>query len=98
MDTDELLAIDVHVHVEVSDDGHTALPPRLIEAASKHFGADNVKPTVAEIAAYYRAARMACVLFTVDAESATGHPPISNTEIARAARPISGRAHPVRQP
>jgi hypothetical protein len=85
VNTDELVAIDVHVHVEVSDDGHTALPPRLVEAASKHFGADNAKPTVAEIAAHYREQRMACVLFTVDAESATGHPPISNTEIARAA-------------
>ncbi|HJP74404.1 MAG TPA: amidohydrolase family protein [Pseudonocardiaceae bacterium] len=85
MNLDELVAIDVHVHVEVSDDGHLALPPRLVEAASKHFGADNVKPTVAEIAAYYRELHMACVIFTVDAESATGHPPISNTEIARAA-------------
>jgi hypothetical protein len=50
MNLDVLVAIDVHVHVEVSDDGHTALPPRLVEAASRHFGADNVKPTVAEIA------------------------------------------------
>ncbi len=85
MNIDDLVAIDVHVHVEVSDDGHTALPPRFFEAASKHFGADNTRPTVAEIAAYYREQRMACVLFTVDAESATGHPPISNIEIARAA-------------
>jgi hypothetical protein len=85
MNIDELVAIDVHVHVEVSDDGHTALPPRFIDAASKHFGADNTRPTIAEIAAYYRELRIACVVFTVDAESATGHPPISNTEIARGA-------------
>ncbi len=82
MNLDELVAIDVHVHVEVSDDGHPALPPRFFDAASKHFRADNTRPTVAEIAAYYRDLHMACVLFTVDAESATGHPPIANTEIA----------------
>jgi hypothetical protein len=85
MDLDELVAIDVHVHAEISADGHTALPPRLVEAASKYFGADNTRPTADDIASRYRAARMACVLFTVDAESATGHPPIANTEIARAA-------------
>ncbi|HEV3358461.1 MAG TPA: amidohydrolase family protein [Pseudonocardiaceae bacterium] len=82
MNLDELVAIDVHVHVEVSDDGHPALPPRFFDAASRHIGADNTRPTVAEIAAYYRDLHMACVLFTVDAESATGHPPIANTEIA----------------
>ena len=85
MDLDELVAIDVHVHAEISAEGHPALPPRLAEAASKYFGAENTRPTVDDIAARYRAARMACVLFTVDAESATGHPPIANTEIARAA-------------
>ena len=85
MNTDELVAIDVHVHVEVSDDGHTALPPQLVEAASKHFGADETTPSIDRIAAHYREQRLACVLFTVDAESATGHPPISNTWIARTA-------------
>ncbi|HEY4456643.1 MAG TPA: amidohydrolase family protein [Pseudonocardiaceae bacterium] len=85
MDLDELVAIDVHVHVEISADGHPALPPQLAEAATKHFGAENARPTIDEIATRYRAARIACVLFTVDAESRTGHPPIDNTEIARTA-------------
>jgi predicted TIM-barrel fold metal-dependent hydrolase len=39
-------------------------------------------PTVPDIAAYYRERRMAAVIFTVDAETATGHPPIPNEEIA----------------
>src|SRR6185437_13071432 len=34
--------------------------------------------------AYYRERRIAAVVFTVDAETATGHPPISNEEVADA--------------
>ena len=36
-----------------------------------------------EIAAYYRERRMAAVVFTVDAETATGHPPIANEDVAQ---------------
>ncbi len=38
------------------------------------------------MAAYYRERRMACVVFPVDAESATGIPPVPNEEVAEAAR------------
>ncbi len=50
MNVEELVAIDVHAHAEISKDGHTALSPRL--------------------------------MFTVDAEHATGHPRIANEEVA----------------
>ena len=43
------------------------------------------KPTLEEIAAYYRERKMAAVVFTVDAESATGTPPVPNEEVAEAA-------------
>lgn len=84
MDLSELRAIDVHVHVERSLDGHPSLPPELEAAKTAYFGADAHQPTVPEIAAYYRERGMAAVVFTVDAESATGHPPIANEEIAQA--------------
>jgi predicted TIM-barrel fold metal-dependent hydrolase len=84
----DLVAIDVHVHAEVSDVGHTALPQELGAAAQKHFKGAGL-PSTDEIAEFYRAQRMACVLFTVDAQAATGHPPIANTEIAAA-----GAKHP----
>jgi predicted TIM-barrel fold metal-dependent hydrolase len=84
MDLDALVAIDVHVHAEVSASGHPSLPAVLAEGAAAYFGADHRMPTVAEIAAYYRERRIAAVVFTVDAEAATGHPPISNEEIATA--------------
>lgn len=84
MDLSELQAIDVHVHAERSLGGHSSLPPVLEAAKTAYFGADAHQPTVPDIAAYYRERRMAAVVFTVDAESATGHPPIASEEIAEA--------------
>ncbi|MQY09449.1 amidohydrolase family protein [Actinomadura macrotermitis] len=83
MNVDELVAIDVHTHAEVSADGHTALSPELLAASEKYFGAHGHRqPTIDEMAAYYRERRMAAVVFTVDTEHATGHPPIPNEHVA----------------
>jgi predicted TIM-barrel fold metal-dependent hydrolase len=76
-----LVAIDVHTHAEVAADGHTTLAPELLAATEAYFGAHRL-PTIAQIASYYRERRMAAVVFTVDAETATGHPPIRNEEVA----------------
>jgi uncharacterized protein len=81
----ELVAIDVHAHAEVSRHGHSYLPPELVEAASAYFKVDARRPTLPEIAAYYRQRQMACVVFPVDAEAATGQPPVPNEEVAEAA-------------
>ena len=85
LDVAALDAIDVHVHIEIDVHGHLSLPDEHAEAAAKYFGADNPLPTLPEIAAYYRERRMAAVVFTVDMESYTGHPAISNQEIAEGA-------------
>ena len=85
MNLEALEAIDVHAHVEVDDDGHLSLPTAHVEASAKYFAADHRAPTLAETAAYYRERRMAAVVFTVDAESATGHRAISNEWIAATA-------------
>ena len=74
MDVEALVAIDVHVHAEVSASGHPSLPTHLREGAIAHFGAAEKMPTIPEIAAYYRELHLAAVIFTVDAEAATGHP------------------------
>ncbi|WP_034271460.1 amidohydrolase family protein [Haloechinothrix halophila] len=85
MNPDELVAIDVHTHAEISSNGHPSLPPALLEASAGYFKAhDHRQPTIAEMAAYYRERAMAAVVFTVDAEHATGHPPIANDEVAAA--------------
>jgi uncharacterized protein len=85
MDLDALVAIDVHVHVHADSHGHLALDDELNAAAAKYFKGDPYDPTVPEIAADYRDKNMAAVVFTVDAEAATGHATLSNEEIAQAA-------------
>jgi len=90
MNVDDLVAIDVHTHAEVSSKGEGSLSDELNAASSEYFKTgDRRRPTLDEIAAYYRERRMAAVVFTVDAEAATGVPAIGNEEIAEA-----GARHP----
>jgi hypothetical protein len=85
MNVDELVAVDTHVHAEVSADGHPSLPEQLMSGSARYFKlTGDRQPGVPEIAAYYRQRRMAAVVFTVDAQSATGHPPVSSEEVAQA--------------
>jgi predicted TIM-barrel fold metal-dependent hydrolase len=84
MDVDALVAVDVHVHVEVGADGRLSLPEHLMSGSAEYFGVAERTAGVGQIAAYYRERRMAAVVFTVDAETATGHPAISSEEIADA--------------
>jgi len=85
LDVDAITAIDMHVHVETDGHGHASLPPDLEAAASRYFKVDGPRPDVDSIADYYRARKMAAVIFTVDAEINLGHPPLSSAEIAASA-------------
>ncbi|WP_283135657.1 amidohydrolase family protein [Rhizohabitans arisaemae] len=85
IDTDSLTAIDVHVHVEVDDNGHPSMGGKLMEASAAYFKAGHRTPTVDEIAQTYRERNMMAVVFTVDHQAATGHPPIGNEFVAQAA-------------
>jgi predicted TIM-barrel fold metal-dependent hydrolase len=90
MDVSKLTAIDVHVHAEVSASGGRSLASELEQASTSYFKMEHSqRPTLDEIAGYYRERRMACVVFTVDAQAATGQPPVPNEEVAEA-----GAAHP----
>jgi predicted TIM-barrel fold metal-dependent hydrolase len=83
MAIDGLTAIDVHTHAEIGRDGRGSLSPELLNASAAYFGTRGPRqPGIDETAGYYRERRMAAVVFTVDAEHATGHPPIPNEEIA----------------
>lgn len=88
IDLDNIVAIDVHTHVEVSaTTGRRSLPPELEEGTNRYFGlSEQPRPTVTEMAEYYRQRNMAAVVFTVDATSALGVPPIPNEEIIEAAQ------------
>jgi uncharacterized protein len=85
IDLDALEAIDMHVHIEVDDHGHNALPDDLVAAASRYFSTDGPRPDLDSVAAYYRERKMAAVVFTVDAEAKLGHAPVSSAEIAEGA-------------
>jgi predicted TIM-barrel fold metal-dependent hydrolase len=83
---DEVVAIDVHTHVEMSEAGGDSLPDELREAAIRHFRGESARPTAAELAQYYRERKMMAVVFTVDSESFTGQQRVPNEEIAEVAR------------
>ena len=85
IDLDAINAIDVHVHVEVDAHGNASLPADLVEAASKYFSTDGPRPDLDSIADHYRERGMAAVVFTVDAQTQLGHPPLSSAEIAEGA-------------
>ena len=84
IDLDAIVAIDVHTHAEVGRTGEDGLRPEWRAAAAKYFG-EGGKPTVEDVAAYYRERNMAAVVFTVDAETATGRAAVRNEEIAEVA-------------
>lgn len=87
LDLDNLVAIDVHTHAEVADDGHFALPDAFMEASAAYFKAEDGRaPTLDTLAEHYRSRRMAAVVFTVDSEHSTGQRPVPNDEVALAAR------------
>ncbi|MGH3318796.1 MAG: amidohydrolase family protein [Streptosporangiaceae bacterium] len=85
MDPSDLVAIDVHVHVEVDAHGHFSLPEEFLDASSTYFRSAHRTPDIHEIAAHYRERRIGAVVFSVDAEAFTGHPALSNEEIAEGA-------------
>src|SRR5450631_3759137 len=65
---DELVAIDVHTHAEMSADGHPSLSPVLEAAKAAYFGARDSQPTIPQMAEYYRQRRIAVFDYTAAAE------------------------------
>jgi predicted TIM-barrel fold metal-dependent hydrolase len=80
MKTDELLAIDTHVHIESPPTGNAA-----DEAAKRYFGATNAPTKPEEQAEYYRSRKIGCVVFSVD-ERMTGRPQVPNEDVLNLAR------------
>ena len=86
MKVDDLVAIDIHTHAEVScrQEADPYWTP-FEEAAGKYFKVGK-RPTIAETIAHYRQQRIGLVMFTVDTETQIGNRRIPNGEIADAAR------------
>src|SRR3981081_3110577 len=80
---DAAVAIDIHTHAEEpcgmhGDDGYDDFQAQMAD----YFKSPNKHPpTVQETAAYYRAKKIAAVIFPVDAELETGFPRYDNTEM-----------------
>ncbi len=86
MNVDQLVAIDIHTHAEVSI---RMLPDEAeaeaLEARGRYFRYVAKHPTIAQMAAYYRERKIAFVVFTVDQERGMGIKRISNEEVAESA-------------
>jgi hypothetical protein len=80
---EDVVAIDIHTHAEEpcgmhGDDGYDDFQAQMAE----YFKSPNKHPpTVPETAAYYRARKIAAVIFPVDAERETGFRRYSNYEM-----------------
>jgi uncharacterized protein len=87
VDTEQLAAIDVHVHAE-RNEGQSQDPVTadVLEAAARYFGGSPPQPTPREVAAYYRERNMLAVIFTVDDEAGMGRRRLGNDEVLIAAR------------
>jgi hypothetical protein len=86
MKLDELIAIDVHTHAEVScrhpaDEAWTPYE----QAAAKYFKT-GPHPTIAQTVAHYRERKIGLVMFTVDSEAELGVRSVTNDEVIDAAR------------
>src|SRR3954471_16200243 len=83
LNPDDFVAIDIHTHAEEpcglhADDGYDDFQERMAE----YFKSPNKHPpTVQETAAYYRAKKIAAVIFPVDAERETGFRRYNNDEM-----------------
>jgi uncharacterized protein len=83
IELDAIDALDMHVHVESDEHGRLSLDQELMDASAAYFkGGEPRTPSVDDLAARYREAHMAAVVFTVDATTATGHPALSSEAIA----------------
>ncbi len=75
IDIAALTAIDVHVHLEATEQGTDS-----DAAARKYFGDSGAGRDTASLAEYYRSRRMACVVFTVD-ERLSGRTQVTNEQV-----------------
>jgi uncharacterized protein len=85
MNVNELIAIDVHAHAEVSCRQPEDDYAQEFEEAKKKYFKSGQPPTIPETIAYYRERKIGLIMFTVDSEFEMGRRRIANEEIAEAA-------------
>jgi uncharacterized protein len=86
MNVSELIAIDVHTHAEVPlHEPMDETAKARSEAMGEYFKGAQERPTVPQVARYYRERKIGCVIFPVDSERASGEKRVSNEEVAQIA-------------
>jgi predicted TIM-barrel fold metal-dependent hydrolase len=86
MNIDELIAIDVHTHAEVSCRQPEDDYANEIEEQKKKYFKSGSPPTIQETVDYYRERKIGLVMFTVDTEYEIGRRRIDNEEVLDAAK------------
>lgn len=62
VDADNIVAVDMHVHLEVDSCGHKSMPADIMAASSKYFKTAERTPSADAIADIYREHKMAAVV------------------------------------
>src|ERR1700746_3129339 len=75
MNVDQLVAIDVHVHLEPAGELTGA-----DKQAQKYFGASSAARDWTTLAEYFRSRKIGCVVFPVD-KKITGRPMVPNDQV-----------------
>jgi predicted TIM-barrel fold metal-dependent hydrolase len=60
-------------------------PTAFQQAAQQYFKTESLRPSIPEIAEYYRERKIGCVIFSVDGQRVRGDKPVSNEEVAELA-------------
>ena len=82
----DLLAIDVHTHAEISCRQPEDDYANDIEEQKKKYFKSGAPPTILETVEFYRAQKIGLVMFTVDTEFEIGRRRIPNDEVLEAAK------------
>lgn len=86
MNLDELIAIDVHTHAEISCREPEDDYANDIEDQKRKYFKSGLPPTIQETCDYYRERKIGLVMFTVDTEFEIGRRRIPNEEVLDAAK------------
>src|SRR5438045_3168951 len=81
----DLVAIDIHTHATKTAELMNEDELQLREAMRRYFRQKDDELSIAQIADYYRARKIACIVFSVDNESRSGFPRFPNEDVAEAA-------------
>jgi predicted TIM-barrel fold metal-dependent hydrolase len=85
LNLDEIVAIDVHTHAEISTRQPRDPCAIIFDQHMDKYFKEMKRPTIAEVAQHYRERKMAAVIFTVDSESELGQTRVANEEVAEMA-------------